>query len=67
MSFSVITEIVTGDCPACHQSSLLVNVGYTSYRCIQCGDVLEQKVNGVIKYIKADKNTKLDVRSNLDG
>ena len=68
MSFSVLTEIVTGDCPACQNKTLLVNIGFTAFRCITCGDILEQKVNGVIKYIRADKNTKLDVRTDrLDG
>ena len=36
-------------------------------RCVHCGDKLEQKVNGVIKYIKATKNTKFDIRADLDG
>ncbi len=67
MSFRITTEIVNGECPSCDRNSLLVNVGFGSYRCIQCGDVLEQKVNGVIKYMKVDKDTKLAVRSDLDG
>ena len=67
MSFRITTEIVNGECPSCDRNSLLVNVGFGSYRCIQCGDVLEQKVNGVIKYMKVDKDTKLTVRSDLDG
>ena len=67
MSFRITTEIVNGECPSCEQQSLLVNIGFNSYRCIQCGDTLEQKVNGVIKYIKADKNTKFDIRADLDG
>ena len=29
------------------------------YICISCGEDLEQKVNGVIKYIKVDKHTDL--------
>ena len=67
MSFRITTEIVNGECPSCDRNSLLVNVGFGSYRCIQCGNVLEQKVNGVIKYMKVDKDTKLTVRSDLDG
>ena len=58
INFNILTEIVTGECPACQHKTLLVNIGFTSYRCITCGDVLEQKVNGVIKYIKASKDTK---------
>ena len=68
MSFKVVTEIVSGDCPSCEASTLLVNIGETNYRNVHCGDTLEQKINGVIKYIKADKATKLGLRSDsLDG
>ena len=69
MSFKVVTEIVSGNCPSCTSSTLLVNIGESNYRCVHCGNTLEQKVNGVIKYIKrADKSTKLGLRSDcLDG
>ena len=67
MSFNLLTEIVTGECPSCGKNSLLVNIGFGAYRCVRCGDTLEQKVNGVIKYIKADKNTKFGIRTDLDG
>ena len=67
MSFNILTEIVNGECPSCDTRSLLVNVGFGAYRCVHCGDTLEQKVNGVIKYIKADKNTKFGIRADLDG
>ena len=44
-------------------------IGNNNYRCINCGDTLEQKINGVIKYIKSpDRTTKLGLRSDcLDG
>ena len=58
VNFNILTEIVTGERPACQHRTLLVNIGFTEFRCITCGDVLEQKVNGVIKYIKANKDTK---------
>ena len=67
MSFNILTEIVNGECPSCGKNSLLVNIGFGAYRCVRCGDTLEQKVNGVIKYIKADKNTKFGIRTDLDG
>ena len=68
MSFKIVTEIVSGECPSCRNTSLLVNVGFSTYRCIHCGDTLEQKINGVIKYIKSpDKTTRLSLRAdNLD-
>ena len=43
------TEIVTGTCGACNLNTLLVGIDSTFYRCISCGEDLEQKVNGVIK------------------
>jgi hypothetical protein len=38
---------------------LLVGIDGTFFRCISCGEDLEQKVNGVIKYLKVDKTTDL--------
>ena len=38
---------------------MLVGIDGTFFRCISCGEDLEQKVNGVIKYIKVDKHTDL--------
>ena len=53
------TEIVTGTCGACNLNTLLVGIDYQFYRCISCGEDLEQKVNGVIKYLKVNRNTDL--------
>jgi hypothetical protein len=58
-SFPFQTEIVTGTCDACKLHTLLVGIDGTFFRCISCGEDLEQKVNGVIKYIKVDKKTDL--------
>jgi ribosomal protein S27E len=54
------TEIVKGRCEGCELDTLLVCLDNTFYRCISCGEDLEQKINGVIKYIKVDKNTNLN-------
>ena len=53
------TEIVNGTCGACNLNTLLVGIDSTFYRCISCGEDLEQKVNGVIKYLKVNRNTDL--------
>jgi hypothetical protein len=53
------TEIVTGICDTCKLNTLLVGIDETFYRCISCGSDLEQKVNGVIKYLKVNKHTNL--------
>ena len=53
------TEVLNGVCDSCQTHSLLVGIDNRFYRCVNCGADLEQKVNGVIKYIKVDKNTPL--------
>ena len=59
------TEIVTGTCPTCDQKTLLVGIANSYYRCSACGVDLEQKVNGVIKYIIADKNTEMALQTDI--
>ena len=58
-------EIINGVCPTCDEDTLLVSLTQEYYRCMTCGTDLEQKVNGVIKYVIADKETNLKIR-NLD-
>jgi transposase-like protein len=59
------TEVVSGICPECSDFTLLISLHPTHYRCTSCGSDLEQKVNGVIKYVLADKKTRFDKR--VDG
>ena len=59
------TELVTGHCPECHLDTILVGIQHSFYRCTNCGEDIEQKVNGVIKYMIVDKDTKIKLR-NLD-
>ena len=64
-----VTEIVTGDCPECEIKTMLVNIDKNIYRCVNCGEDVEQKVNGVIKYMKMtdpEERMELKVRD-LDG
>ena len=49
--------IVTGNCPECRTNTMLVSFDDHVYRCVNCGHDLEQKVNGVIKYVIADDKT----------
>ena len=44
-------EVTHGICPTCKMPTMLVSLTKDFYRCITCGSDLEQKVNGVIKYI----------------
>ena len=51
------SQIVTGNCPECRSETLLVSFEPYLYRCVNCGLILEQKVNGVIKYVVANEQT----------
>ena len=51
------SQIVTGNCPECRTDTLLVSFEPHIYRCVNCGYDLEQKVNGVIKYVIANEET----------
>ena len=64
-----VTEIVTGDCPECDVRTMLVNIDKNVYRCVNCGEDVEQKVNGVIKYMKMkDTKERMNLRvDDLDG
>jgi ribosomal protein L37AE/L43A len=61
------TEIVTGDCPACTENTMLVNISNSLYRCINCGEDVEQKINGVIKYMKVDKESRMKLTEEEHG
>ena len=53
------TEIVSGHCPECEMYTILVGLNRSFYRCTNCGHDVEQWVNGVIKYMKVNKDTKI--------
>ena len=55
------TEIVSGNCPECNMYTILVGLNRSFYRCTNCGHDVEKWVNGVIKYMKVNKNTKMTV------
>ena len=44
-------DITHGVCTVCDMPTMLVSLTKDTYRCITCGSDLEQKINGVIKYI----------------
>ena len=44
-------EITPGVCPHCELPSSFVSIVHDRYRCMHCGEEVEQKVNGVIKYL----------------
>ena len=60
------SQIVTGNCPECQTDTILVSFEQTFFRCVNCGADLEQKVNGVIKYVIATEDSKFQKTSILD-
>ena len=48
-------EVTHGICPTCEMPTMLVSLTKDFYRCITCGTDLEQKINGVIKYMPVMK------------
>ena len=58
-NLQVNAEIVNGTCPHCSYETVLVCLWTCNiYRCMTCGQDVEQKVNGKISYIPhvTDKN-----------
>ena len=54
------SEVTHGVCPTCSQPTVLISITKDFYRCITCGTDLEQKINGVIKYIPT-----LDIKEDI--
>ena len=59
---NLTSQIVTGNCPECRSETLLVSFEPYLYRCVNCGYDLEQKINGVIKYVVANEHTEMKLR-----
>ena len=64
---TLTSQIVTGNCPECKTDTLLVSFDQNIYRCVNCGHDLEQKVNGVIKYVVANEQTQFKANILDDG
>ena len=47
-------DTVHGECPHCHEDTLLVAIVTDFYKCTLCGEETRQYVNGSIKYLKLD-------------
>ena len=53
-------EIASGVCPHCEDMSSFVSIVRDNYRCMNCGFDVEQKVNGVIRYLPVGKDKILE-------
>ena len=49
-------EIASGLCPHCNDISTFVSIVNDNYRCMNCGFDVEQKINGVIRYLPIGKD-----------
>ena len=53
-------EIAPGVCPHCDEMSSFVSIVNDHYRCMNCGFDVQQKINGVIRYLPLGKDTVLE-------
>ena len=53
-------EITSGVCPHCEVISNFVSIVNDNYRCMNCGFDVEQKINGVIRYLPIGKDTVIE-------
>ena len=53
-------EITSGVCPHCEDMSSFVSIVNDNYRCMNCGYDVEQKINGVIRYLPIGKEMILE-------
>jgi hypothetical protein len=56
--FALSSLIVHGICPHCKEVTPLVSVEDNIYKCVTCGEEVEQYVNGVIKYLPTTRKGK---------
>ncbi len=53
-------EIAPGICPHCEEKSSFVSIVNDNYRCMNCGLDVEQKINGVIRYLPLGSDIPLE-------
>ena len=53
-------EITPGVCPHCDMPTSFISIVNDYYRCMNCGADVEQKINGVIKYLPVGKEIFID-------
>ena len=53
-------EVAPGVCPHCEEMSSFVSIVRDTYRCMNCGFDVEQKVNGAIRYLPVDGDIRLE-------
>ena len=56
--FNLSSLVVHGICPYCKEVTPLVSIKENIYKCVNCGDEVEQYINGVIKYLPTTRKGK---------
>jgi len=64
--FTVDSLIVYGIFPGCKELAPLVSIIDNVYKCTNCGNELEQYVNGVIKYLPMNNKKARKIVFNKD-
>jgi ribosomal protein L37AE/L43A len=60
-NYFIESLIVHGICPFCKKLAPLVSILDNIYKCTNCGDELQQYVNGVIKYLPINNKKIKDI------
>ena len=59
-SIKLKPEIASGVCPHCEDMSTFISIVNDNYRCMGCGFDVEQKINGVIRYLPISSEIQLE-------
>ena len=59
-------DTVHGECPHCHEDTLLVAIVTDIYKCTMCGQETKQYINGSIKYLKLDETDREWIKKQTD-
>ena len=57
-------EVAPGICPHCNEMSSFISIVNDTYRCMACGIDVEQKINGVIRYLPLGQDNVIEHGSN---
>ena len=60
-------EIASGVCPHCEDMTSFVSFVNDNYRCMNCGFDVEQKINGVIRYLPVGSDKVLENEPKAQG
>ena len=53
-------EITSGVCPHCDMPTTFISIVNDLFKCMTCGEEVQQKINGVIKYLPVGQDKLLE-------